>query len=136
MEAHRHTGGDLTYADVWAILALIDNWPYGRVCLTDGPLTVEALLDRPASAAPVPAAGAVAVRAPGVGVFRPAPGLAVGAAVAADTPLGAVEAPGRSLPVSAGGHGVLTGLAVGDGDFVEYGQPLAHIAPDASRHGQ
>lgn len=97
----------------------------------------------PASPAPMAAAaaptspeapaGTTAIRSPMVGRFyaRPEPGaelyVNVGDRISADTTVGLVEVMKVFNAVTAGVAGEVVALAVQDGDFVEFDQPLAYV---------
>ncbi|HTP96942.1 MAG TPA: hypothetical protein VMK05_13915 [Burkholderiales bacterium] len=79
-----------------------------------------------------PALGAVPVESPRVGRFRPAqPPIEAGSRVAPDTVIGYIDVLGVLRPVAAARAGTLARILAGGGEPVEYGQPLALIAPDA-----
>jgi acetyl-CoA carboxylase biotin carboxyl carrier protein len=79
--------------------------------------------------------GAVAVTSPMVGAFyvAPEPGappyVEPGATVTPDTTVGLIEAMKVFTAVTAGVHGVVSAVLVGNGDFVEYGQDLVLVVP-------
>jgi len=117
---------ELTYRDVRTVLALLDGWGRGRVHYSDGALEVDAWVVE-AEDAPAPARRRN-LSSPSVGVFRTAGPAAAGGTVEKGATLGHVVTPGASTPVTAGATGQLVEVLVADGDFVEYGQPLAVIA--------
>ena len=88
-----------------------------------------------AAATPTPAEPAhddatpptVEIRAPRLGLFRPAAAARVGAQVAADDELGTIDVLGSSTTVPAGSAGTVVEIGAGAGDLVEYGQVLARI---------
>ena len=51
-----------------------------------------------------------------------------GAQVHADTPIGVIRVLDDESEVEAGVAGTLLDVLVGDGELVEFGQPLAHVA--------
>jgi biotin carboxyl carrier protein len=67
------------------------------------------------------------VPAPAVGRFRRAD-AAAGAAVEEGAVIGTVRSGRRDTPVLAPFGGTVGGFAAEDGDFVEFGQPVATIA--------
>lgn len=69
----------------------------------------------------------VEIRAPRLGLFRPAAAARVGAQVAADDELGTIDVLGSSTTVPAGSAGTVVEIGAGAGDLVEYGQVLARI---------
>ncbi|MGJ9404537.1 acetyl-CoA carboxylase biotin carboxyl carrier protein [Arthrobacter sp. KK5.5] len=95
----------------------------------------------PAPAAPAPAEPATnstVVTAPIIGVFyrSPSPGappfVEPGAAVEADTTIGIIEVMKLMNPVTAGTAGTLTEFLAADNAQIEFGQPLAVVAEEAS----
>ena len=118
---------ELTYRDVRTVLALLDGWGLGRVHFKDGDLEVDACVIESEA---IPAtARRLTVSSPSIGLFSAArPGSVAGGPVEAGTILGHVAAPGRTTPVTIDAAGRLVEVLVGEGDFVEYGQPLAVIA--------
>lgn len=102
------------------------------------PVTVKPAAPVAALAVPFEEAplGATAVRSPMVGRFyaRPEQGaqlyVNVGDRITADTTIGLVEVMKVFNAVSAGVSGVVMGLAVQDGDFVEFDQPLVYVKAD------
>lgn len=90
-----------------------------------------------AASLPLAQVGSVAegtpIRAPMVGRFyaRPEPGAApfvqVGDRVTADTTVGLIEVMKVFNAVTAGVAGEVLSLAVGEGEFVEFDQPLAYV---------
>jgi acetyl-CoA carboxylase biotin carboxyl carrier protein len=101
------------------------------------PVTTPASAPVPAAAPAVATAAPVGegtpVKAPMVGRFyvRPEPGaepfVKVGDRITADTTIGLIEVMKVFNAVTAGMAGVVTALAVQDGDFVEFDQPLAYL---------
>jgi acetyl-CoA carboxylase biotin carboxyl carrier protein len=91
----------------------------------------------PAGAA-VPLAPSARIDAPTVGVFyhAPEPGAApfvrVGDVVAPGRQVGIVEVMKLMIPVEADRAGRITGVLVGNGDQVEYGDPLFSLEPVAA----
>jgi acetyl-CoA carboxylase biotin carboxyl carrier protein len=91
----------------------------------------------PAPAEPAPADNTVLVTAPSLGAFYHAPRpdlppyVTVGSRVEPDTTVGLIEAMKVFTAVSAGAHGVVAEVLVANNEFVEYGQPVLRIAPDA-----
>lgn len=77
--------------------------------------------------------GATPILSPMVGAFyvAPEPGappyVEVGAMVTPDSTIGLIEAMKVFTAVTAEMHGVVTAILVGNGEFVEYGQPLALV---------
>ena len=118
---------ELTYRDVRAVLALLDGWGRGRIHFSDGELEVDAyMIESDAMSASV---RRLNVPSPSIGLFR----AARLASMAAEPPgeaaiIGHVDAPGLSTPVTIGAGCRLVELLVEDGEFVEYGQPLAVVA--------
>lgn len=109
------------------------------------PLAVPAPVPAPAPAAPVQAAkndpaqeGTVAVVAPIMGRYyaKPEPGAApfvtLGAKVDADATVGLIEVMKVFNAVRAGVSGVVTEICVQDAQFIEYGQVLVRIRPEAA----
>ena len=118
---------ELTYRDVRTVLALLDGWGLGRVRFTDGELEVDACVIE-TEGIPAPARR-LTVSSPSIGLFCAArPGSVAGGPVEAGTIIGHVAAPGRSTPVTIDAAGRLVEVLVREGEFVEYGQPLAVIA--------
>ena len=80
----------------------------------------------------------VTVTAPTLGTFYSAPRpdlppyVQVGSAVEPETTVGLVEAMKVFTGVSAGVHGTVAECLVENGDFVEYGQPLFRVKPQAA----
>ena len=119
---------ELTYRDVKAVLALIDGWDRGRIHFRNGGLEVDACVVEPRDAAP--SVRLHDVPSPGVGVFRAAvPGVRAGEPVGEGMVIGHIVTPGGSTPVTVGAAGLLLEVIPEDGDFVEYGQSVAAIAP-------
>jgi acetyl-CoA carboxylase biotin carboxyl carrier protein len=79
----------------------------------------------------------LAVTSPSVGIFWLAPSpvsppfVEVGSIVDAEDTIGLVEVMKLMQQVSAGVSGAVTGVVVGNGETVEYGQPLVYIDPAA-----
>jgi acetyl-CoA carboxylase biotin carboxyl carrier protein len=96
------------------------------------PVAAEAVRDESAAGAEP---GAVAVTSPMVGAFYVAsepgapPYVEPGATVTPDTTVGLIEAMKVFTAVTAGVHGVVSAVLVGNGDFVEYGQDLVLVVP-------
>ncbi|MGR7000449.1 acetyl-CoA carboxylase biotin carboxyl carrier protein [Yinghuangia aomiensis] len=86
----------------------------------------------------MPLAPSARIDAPTVGVFyhAPEPGAApfvrVGDVVAPGRQVGIVEVMKLMIPVEAERAGRITGVLVGNGDQVEYGDPLFSLEPVAS----
>ena len=119
---------ELTYRDVKTILALLDGWGRGRVHFRDGDFEVDACVVEPSGAAP--SVRRLDVPSPGVGVFRAAVAeVRVGETVGEGMVIGHIVTPDDSTPVTAGVAGRLLEFLSEDGDFVEYGQSVAVIAP-------
>lgn len=118
---------ELTYRDVRTVLALLDGWGLGRVRFKDRELEVDACVIETEG---IPAAARrLTVSSPSIGLFRAArPGSVAGGPVEAGTIIGHVAAPGRSTAVTIDAAGRLVEVLVREGEFVEYGQPLAVIA--------
>lgn len=82
--------------------------------------------------------GLVPVPSPMVGTFYRAPSpeappfVEVGSAIEADTTLGLVEAMKVFTSVLAGVRGVIAEILVENAQFVEYGQPLFLVRPEAA----
>ncbi len=97
------------------------------------PASVPAAASVTAPAPAAPALDGTPVKAPMVGRFyaRPEPGaepfVKVGDRITADTTIGLIEVMKVFNAVTAGMAGVVTALAVQDGDFVEFDQPLAYL---------
>ena len=118
----------MTYRDVATVLALLDGWPRGRIHFRDGELEVDAFVVESAGT-PAPAR-MLSISSPCVGLFHAArAGRVAGEPIEEGTIVGHVVALGRSTPVTSDAAGRLVEVLVGDGEFVEYGQPLAVIAP-------
>jgi acetyl-CoA carboxylase biotin carboxyl carrier protein len=101
----------------------------------DAPVTVQVANAAPAANADIAErTGTQLVRAPMVGAFyrSPAPGsppfVEVGSAISTDTTVALVEAMKVFVSVQAGAQGVVEEVYVGNGQFVEYDQPLMRIA--------
>jgi len=101
----------LTYHDVRTILALLDGWAVGRIHFRHGSLVVDAITARKEPAISV-------ISSPAVGIFTHA---------VADHDLGTVDAPLRSTPVAMPSNARLVSVLAPNGQFVEYGQPLAVV---------
>ena len=77
----------------------------------------------------------VVVRAQSIGIFwrSPQPGapafVEIGDEVAADTPLGIVEVMKMMTRIEPGVSGTIVAIHVGNGDVVEFDQPLVTIRP-------
>ena len=119
---------ELTYRDVKTILALLDGWGRGRVHFRDGDFEVDACVVEPTGVAPL--VRRLDVPSPGVGVFRTAgQEIRAGEPVREGIVIGHIVTPDDSTPVTAGVAGRLLEFLSEDGDFVEYGQSVAVIAP-------
>lgn len=117
----------MTYRDVATVLALLDGWGRGRVHFRDGDLEVDAFVVESAGT-PAPAR-TLSISSPSVGLFHAArAGRVAGEPIEAGTIVGHVVALDRSTPVTSDAAGRLVEVLVGDGEFVEYGQPVAVIA--------
>ena len=155
---------DLTDDEVLRILQLLDNSSFDFMELEIGDLKltvsksglVPTTSDRDPVAAPEPALpeaveqapppavpeGLVAVPAPMVGTFyaAPEPGappfVELGARVEDDTTVGLVETMKVFTAIQAGVHGVIEEILVSNAEFVEYGQDLFLVRPDASSEGE
>jgi acetyl-CoA carboxylase biotin carboxyl carrier protein len=96
------------------------------------PAAAKRMPDEPAAGAEP---GAVAVTAPMVGAYYVAsepgapPYVEPGTTVTPDTTVGLIEAMKVFTAVTAGVHGVVSAVLVGNGDFVEYGQDLVLVVP-------
>lgn len=119
---------ELTYRDVATVLALLDGWGRGRIHFRNGEFEVDAFV---AETSGTPAsARTLNISSPSVGLFRAAlVGTVAGETIGEGTIIGHVVALGRSTPVTSEAAGRLVEVLVGDGEFVEYGQPVAVIAP-------
>ena len=108
------------------VLALLDGWDRGRIHFKDGELEVDAcVIEDGCISAPV---RRQSVSSPSVGLFRAVRlGDVAGEPVGAGAIIGHVVAPGRSTPVTIDVAGRLAEVLVEDGEFVEYGQPVAVI---------
>lgn len=116
----------------------------GPVAAPAEPSTVAAPAAAPAAAKPAAGSesvardGTVAIVAPLLGRFyaKPDPGaapfVAVGAQVGADSTVGLVEVMKVFTAVQAGVSGVITEICVQDAQFVEYGQVLFRVRPNAA----
>jgi acetyl-CoA carboxylase biotin carboxyl carrier protein len=100
---------------------------------TTAPASAPVPAAAPAVATAAPVGEGTPVKAPMVGRFyaRPEPGaepfVKVGDRITADTTIGLIEVMKVFNAVTAGMAGVVTALAVQDGDFVEFDQPLAYL---------
>jgi hypothetical protein len=121
-------GSELTYRDVNTILALVDSWKLGRIHFKDGGLEVDACVIEPQGVSP--SVRTLDVASPSVGLFRTVRSADIAGEHAGEGMIiGHIVAPGRSTPVTAGVIGRQSvELLVEDGEFVEYGQPVAVIA--------
>ena len=121
-------GSELTYRDVNTVLALLDSWDRGCIHFSDGDFEVDACVVEPRGTAP--SVRRLHVPSPGVGVFRAAvPGGRAGGPVGEGMVIGHIVTPGGSTPVTVGVGGRVLEILPQDGDFVEYGQSVAVIAP-------
>jgi multidrug efflux pump subunit AcrA (membrane-fusion protein) len=102
----------LTYRDVRTILALLDGWGTGRIHFRSGDLIVDAITAREDAATAV-------IPSPAVGVFTQKHDR---------EGVGTVDAPLKSTPVGVPANTRVLSLLVEDGQFVQYGQPLAVVA--------
>lgn len=119
-------GAELTYRDVRTVLALVDSWGLGRVHFKDGGFEVDACVIEPQGISP--SVRRLNVTSPSIGLFRTArPGSATGEQAGEGMVIGHIVALGRSTPVTTGAAGQLVEVLVEDGEFVEYGQPVAVI---------
>ncbi len=88
-------------------------------------------------AAPRPDDGTLAITAPMMGRFyaKPepdaAPFVSVGAQVSAETTVGLIEVMKVFTAVASGRTGIVTEICVQDAEFVEYGQVLFRVRPQA-----
>lgn len=120
--------------DIGAPAPLAAPLPAPRVAApATAPASAPVLAATPAVATAAPVAEGTPVKAPMVGRFyaRPEPGaepfVKVGDRITADTTIGLIEVMKVFNAVTAGMTGVVTALAVQDGDFVEFDQPLAYL---------
>ncbi len=120
--------------DIVAPAPLAAPLPAPRVAApATAPASAPVLAATPAVATAAPVAEGTPVKAPMVGRFyaRPEPGaepfVKVGDRITADTTIGLIEVMKVFNAVTAGMAGVVTALAVQDGDFVEFDQPLAYL---------
>lgn len=148
--------GRLTHATVDRILALLDETAGHDIDLAvDGislraegraspPAPAHPAAAHPAPVAPEPVAAETvaafpapapakprAVLAPRAGGIALLAGLEPGREVSADTDLATIGPEGAGETVRPGVAGTVTDLFVGDGELVEYGQPLFHLTPAA-----
>ncbi len=149
---------ELTDEDVREILELIDKSGFDyfeidyrglRLTVSKSPLAAPAPAASPAPAeGPEPAPGKrsgrdipdglVAVPAPMVGTFYPAPRpgaqpfVSPGDRVEPDTTVGLIEVMKVFAAVAAGVSGIVEEALAGEAEGVEYGQPLFLVRPDAS----
>lgn len=106
----------------------------------------QAIVSKTAPSAPQPAVQQVAtssdlvdVNAPMIGIFfgAPEPGaepfITVGSSVQKDTTVGLIEAMKLFTAAEAGAEGTVEEILVANGDYVEYGQPLARVRPAKSK---
>lgn len=156
---------DLTDDEVLRILKLLDNSSFDFMELEIGDLKLtvsrsgfvpeasdrnpvpgpgpEPALPEAVEKAPPPAVpeGLVAVPAPMVGTFyaAPEPGappfVEQGTRVEDDTTVGLVETMKVFTAIQAGARGVIEEVLVSNAEFVEYGQDLFLVRPDASSEG-
>ena len=118
---------ELTYRDVRTVLALLDGWGRGRIHFSDGELEVGAYVT--GSDAGSASVRRLSVPSPSIGLFRTARLASMaGEPPGEGTIIGHVDAAGCSTPVTIGATCRVVDLLVVDGEFVEYGQPLAVIA--------
>ena len=121
-------GSELTYRDVNTVLALLDSWDRGCIHFRDGDFEVDACVVEPRATAS--SVRRHDVPSPGVGVFRAAvPGGRAGGPAGEGMVIGHIVTPGGSTPVTVGVGGSVLEILPQDGDFVEYGQSVAVIAP-------
>ncbi len=102
----------LTYRDVRTILALLDGWGAGRIHFRSGDLVVDAITAREDAVTAV-------IPSPAIGVFTRKHDL---------QELGTVDAPLKSTRVTIPANTRVLSVLVENGQFVEYGQPLAVVA--------
>ena len=158
VRGHAPAAADLTYADILAIVRLIESGSrFSEFRLKSGGIEVEirrangvAIADAapPAATAAAPAAepapaisgmtlpaNAHVIRAPMVGTFyrAPEPGappfVEVGARVEPDTIVAIIEVMKLMNSVTAGVKGVVTHVLAENAQMVEYGQALVAIRP-------
>lgn len=103
---------ELTYREVRTILALLDGWGTGRIHFRRGDLVVDAIAARSDAVSTV-------ISSPAVGVFTHG---------SAEDRIGSIDAPLKSTPVVVPADARVLSLLVPNGQFVEYGQPLAVVA--------
>ena len=148
---------ELTDEDVREILDLIDRSKfdyfeieYRGLRLTVGKTPVAAASSRPPASAPAPEEtpapaprklreipdGLIAIPAPMVGTFYPAPQpgappfVSPGDRVEPDTTVGLIEVMKVFTAVTAGIAGTIEEALAGDAQGVEYGEPLFLVRPD------
>lgn len=152
LEKSRFNYLDLQWGDLRITLGEQAHAPRAAPAPADAPAPAPALAPAPA-AANTPASAAVVnaqaapaapaapaasfegtpIKAPMVGRFyaHPEPGAApfvkVGDRISADTTIGLIEVMKVFNAVSAGVAGQVTALAVAEGEFVEFDQPLAYV---------
>jgi acetyl-CoA carboxylase biotin carboxyl carrier protein len=105
------------------------EWPFTEPGAAPAVLVSTAVAQAPAAAPPV-ADTRQLVSSPTVGVFyaAPEPGarpfVEAGSSITAGQQVGIVEAMKLMIPVKADGNGVVVEVLKGDGEVVEYGEPL------------
>ncbi|MFD1147261.1 acetyl-CoA carboxylase biotin carboxyl carrier protein [Saccharothrix hoggarensis] len=110
------------------------DWEAAAVPAAPAAGTATAIAPTPAPPAPTPPSG-LTVRSPLVGTFYAAPNpgaapfVAVGDVVAAGDQLAIVEAMKLLNPITADRAGRITAVLAGDGDMVEFDQPLFEFEP-------
>lgn len=124
-----HLSGLLTEQDIEAISRLLDLAEKSDLSFIEAEIGGLAIrVER--SNAPAAAVARQEVRAPAVGIYR-ADALKPGAALAAGAVVGRIETLDQQTNVVTAKGGRFTELLVQDGDFVEYGQPLLAVEPQA-----
>lgn len=139
---NREMDYSLTYRDALEILQLIKSTEFcesldlqfgdlklsirrGAAAADAHPTTAIGTAPEPTEAAPQP--DAVTVRSPSLGIFHRQ--AAPGDAVEADDIVAAIAVMKQRSPLPAGVAGRIVEILVEDGGLVEYGQPVAVIAP-------
>ncbi len=114
----------LTFHDARRIVALLSQAPEGRIRLVDEDLSIAAVIEGEAKAPERrDSSGVITIFSPAVGVFHKSDD---------DNSIGIVKAPGRSIPVKSEHTDKDVETLVEDGDFVEYGAPIATYRKNGS----